>query len=142
MKRKVAVFDDFAYACHYFTSDTSVNNGYGCNHPEQEESDPDDSGKEQGKCYCFSCPLGIEPDEEDWNNPDVDFDGLQLGDFTDCDGKWPNGSDGEHISINVEPDASDDEKQALYNYERRTNRYNKDWDGGTWKHLHHRRLLV
>lgn len=136
MKRKVVGFDEFAYACPYFNNDTNVNNGYGCDHPKQEEIELDDDGKEKGKCYCFSCPLGIMPDEKDWNNPDVDFDGLQLGDFVNSDGEWSEGGVEEHILINIEPNASDDEKQALYNYECYINRYNKDWDGGTWKHLH------
>ena len=134
MKRKVAMFDDFSSVCQYFNCETSVNNGYGCNHQEQEETDLDADGKKQGKCYCWSCPLGTEPDEEDWNNPAVDFDGFQLTDFTGCDGKWLMDSD--HISVCVEPDAAEAEKTALYNYERRVNRYNPDWDGGTWKHLH------
>ena len=139
MKRKVAVFDDFSCSCPYFTASTSVNNGYGCNHPEQEEKDAGSHGKQQGKCYCWSCPLGVEPDADDWNNHDVEFDDFQFDDFMGINGEWL--MDGEFISVNIEPDASEDEKQALYNYERSINRYNPEWDGGTWKDLHGRRNI-
>ena len=145
MKRKVVVFDDFASYCPYYNNDTSVNNGYGCDHPDQKETDPDDNGKQQGKCYNWSCPLGFEPDEEDWNNPDVDFDGAQRDEFIRCSCSNLNELDkcscdnfdgSEHLTVNTGPDATADEKAALYNYERFLNRYNRDWDGGTWKHLH------
>jgi hypothetical protein len=134
MKRKVVVFFWFAANCPHYNNETDVNNGYGCNHPEQEETDPDENGKEQGKCYCWSCPLGVEPDEEDWNNPDVDFDGFEYENFLGGDGKWL--MDGENISVSVMPNATEDEQQALYNYEQYISRYDPAWDGGTWKHLH------
>lgn len=131
MNRKVAVFDDFAYACPYYTSECSVNNGYGCTHPEQDETDFDrELGREHGKCYCFSCPIGYAPDEEDWINPEIDWDGTTLGDIL-VDGRWPMGGDEEHIVVNIGPDATEDEKKAWRSYERRINRYNPDWPG--WK---------
>lgn len=68
--------DDFATECGYFNGATDANNGYGCNHPEQEEYemlyledgythrgyDYDDSKPKtkQGKCYAFSCPLAAK----------------------------------------------------------------------------------
>jgi hypothetical protein len=33
---KVISIDELADLCGYFTSATDANNGYGCNHPEQE----------------------------------------------------------------------------------------------------------
>lgn len=66
--------DELACICGYFTGATEANNGYGCNHPEQEEYEmlwkdedgytyrgyEDDESKpktKQGKCYSFSCPI-------------------------------------------------------------------------------------
>ena len=126
MNRKVASFDEFAYVCPYFTSEFCVNNWYGCMHPEQEETDLDDNGVERGKCYCHSCPLGIEPDEEDFENPDVDWDGITREDCTSSiSGEFE--VEGEYIMVNVGPDATEDEKTAWSNYERWINRYNPDY---------------
>jgi hypothetical protein len=74
--------DELTQICGYFTGATDANNGYGCNHPEQEEFemlwmdnegythrgyDDDDSRPKtkQGKCYAFSCPLCGKCDLED-----------------------------------------------------------------------------
>jgi len=46
---KIVRFEEFAYVCPYSTAETEVNNGYGCNHPEQDETE-----EGQGKCYCWS----------------------------------------------------------------------------------------
>ena len=114
MTLMVTVFDEFAYVCPYFTSETDANNGYGCNHPDQEETQNRD-GKEQGCCYCFSCPLGIEADAEDLDNPDIDWDGL-------CEEREV--MEGEYLMVNTGEDASLEEKEALENYIRYLNRYN------------------
>jgi hypothetical protein len=128
MKARVMDFESFSYCCPYFTSDTEVNNGYGCTHPEQDETDPDENGAEHGKCYSFSCPLGIEPDEEDFENPDVDWDGITREDcISSLDGRFCGD---DYIMVSVGPDATEDEKQALYNCERYQNRYNPEWTGG------------
>lgn len=59
--------DELADRCGYFTSETCVNSGYGCNHPEQEMTkefeDEDGRMHAQGCCYSFSCPLGWSDDE-------------------------------------------------------------------------------
>jgi hypothetical protein len=68
--------------CGYFTSETPVNNGYGCWHPDQEER----RGDGPGSCYSFSCPLAAalsthEPgdvalmraagyEDDEWSNDD------------------------------------------------------------------------
>lgn len=71
---KVVKIDDLMSVCGYATSETDANNGYGCNHPAQEEVEylwKDEDGythrgyendktrpkTKQGKCYSFSCPL-------------------------------------------------------------------------------------
>lgn len=122
MKRKAVIFDDFAHVCPYSTAQYDVNNGYGCKHPDQEETDPDKDGIERGKCYCWSCPLGYELDMDDLNNPNVDMDGATMGDFVDANGNFIEPSD--YLTINVDTDATEDEKRTLLAYERYMNRYN------------------
>lgn len=123
MKRKVATFDEFSHVCTYFTTAYDINNGYCCNHPDQKETDPDEKGIERGKCYCWSCPLGIEPDEEDFNDPDVDWDGITREDCTSSiTGEFS--ADSDYIMVKVGTDATKDEKRAIDEYERFINRYN------------------
>ncbi len=122
MKFMMCHFDEFAYMCQYFTSETAVNNGYGCTHPEQEETDPDreNGGKEHGKCYDFSCPLCLMAEEEDFDpaqHPDYDLDGATMDDY----------AEGEYVLVNVDSDASEDEKKAYASYERFLHRYDFEW---------------
>ncbi len=126
MKRKVASFNELAHVCPYFTTEYGVNNGYGCMHPEQEETGDDTNGIARGKCYCWSCSLGVEPDEDDFENPEVDWDGITREDCTSSiTGEFS--VDGDYIMINIGADASEDEKTAWLNYARYMNRYNPDW---------------
>lgn len=73
MKSKAVHIDTLAGVCGFHTSQTDANNGYGCNHPEQEEYEYCHEDKDgymhrsddlpqvkQGKCYAFSCPLADE----------------------------------------------------------------------------------
>ena len=57
MARKIEEFNTFANRCGHFYNaylekGITVNNGYNCNHPDQEETDTED-GQEIGKCYCW-----------------------------------------------------------------------------------------
>lgn len=114
--KKAVTFDDFSFCCPFFNS--KVGNGYGCTHPEQEEIDKDAEGKEYGKCYCFSCPLGIEAEQEDLSEKTIDWDGLcECGEVTE----------GEYLLVDVGNEATDDQKNALYSYERYIHRYDKKW---------------
>lgn len=122
--RKVANFDEFSGACRFYTSKFRVNNYYGCTHPEQEETDPDEDGVIRGKCYCFSCPLGCEADIEDFDNPDIDWGDTKKDDVVDDGGHMV---EGEYIIIDVSDSATTDEKQSWLDYEARLNRYNKDY---------------
>lgn len=125
MKWKVTSFDEFAHVCPFFTSECSVNNGYGCTQPDQEESDFDEElGRDHGKCYSSSCPLGVTPDEEDFDNPDVDWDGITREDCT-VDGEFDPEPD--FLMVNVGPDATEDEKRAMKAYDDFINRYNPDY---------------
>ena len=79
--RKIHQINNFANSCGYFYNayidgDFACNNGYNCNHPNQEETDiNDETGESIGKCYAWSCPLGFEADEEDFTNPEIDQNG-------------------------------------------------------------------
>ncbi|NBJ99223.1 hypothetical protein D5282_18420 [bacterium 1xD8-48] len=66
--RRAVYFDYFVDDCPYFNGNVDVNNGYGCDHPEQEERDFG-----QGKCYCRSCPLGYPADEESLLETDIEW---------------------------------------------------------------------
>lgn len=44
--------NNLANNCGYFDGETRINNGYGCNHPEQRLKEDG-----QGKCMPKSCPL-------------------------------------------------------------------------------------
>lgn len=118
--RKAVVFDEFARVCKYFSSATDVNNGYGCLHPMQEEMREDSAGEKHGCCCCWSCPLGVEAEQEDIETPKsgIDWDGL-------CDDGEV--TEGEYLLINCSRKASDDEKEALARYERYLHRYDPEW---------------
>jgi hypothetical protein len=53
--------------CGFFTSDTQLNGGCGCNHKNQTEWDME-NGKKQGKCYTHSCPIAWTMEKEDWED--------------------------------------------------------------------------
>lgn len=66
-EKKPIHLDTLVRKCGYFNTDTNVNNCYGCDHPEQDETELDeDTGKEQGRCHSFTCPIASElcPNEE------------------------------------------------------------------------------
>ena len=74
MKRKIIHIDEMVEKCGFFTSNTNVNNSYGCKHPDQEEIDEDyETKKPHGKCYAWSCPLANEADLEDMKELDKDL---------------------------------------------------------------------
>ena len=116
------LFDDFAYSCDYYTSQTTVNNGYGCTHQDQEEIDFDQyMGKNHGKCSCNSCPLGCEADQEAWVRAEnVDWDGFDA----DQEGGV---AEGEYILVRFDSEASADKRAAVINYKKRINRFNRDY---------------
>jgi len=81
--------DNVTEKCGYFTTETTVNNAYGCTHPEQEEQDEDFcTGKMHGKCYCFSCPLGSEADEQDFKEHGCNPEGMTEGDWLVLPKDW------------------------------------------------------
>lgn len=64
--RKARYFDSFVSNCQYFNGNASVNNGYGCDHHEQKETE-----NGMGECFCWSCPLGYPADEESLSEGDI-----------------------------------------------------------------------
>ena len=114
--RKAVLFDTFAYSCHYFNA--KVANGYGCNHPSQEDKDTDEEGKEYGRCFCYSCPLGLEAEQEDLTDKTIDWDGkCEEGEV----------AENEYLLVDVGNEASEDQRKALFSYDLYMNRYNKKW---------------
>lgn len=109
-----ASFDGFAANCPFFTSQVEGNNGYGCMHPDQEMGD--DENKEF-YCYCSSCPLGMEADEESVGATNVDWDDLTPD---------PKCMEGEYILIPLGPDATETQKRAWEAYQRYLQRYDKE----------------
>lgn len=125
--RKAVSFNEFAYNCKYFNFETEINNGYGCDHPEQRETE-EENGKDQGRCHCFCCPLGVEAEQQDLTDPqhpEAVADAAKI----DWDGLCEDGtvSESEILLINTGEDATEEEKEMLFNYELYLNRYNKKW---------------
>lgn len=121
--RKVVLFDEFSFNCQFFNSETV--NGYGCNHPKQRETTEED-GKEVGCCFCHTCPLGIEAEQEDLTDkehPDA------VKDEIDWNGMCEDGevTEGEYLLVDVGDTATEEEKEAMYSYERYMHRYDKKW---------------
>lgn len=51
--------DEVANMCGYFNGETDLHNGYGCDHPDQEEVEDG-----QGKCLHCTCPFAYELDPD------------------------------------------------------------------------------
>ena len=113
--KKAVLFDLFYLTCPYFDGNVEVNNGYGCNHPLQEETEFDESTKkEQGKCYCWSCPLGFNADKESVTDPDVDWSDIN----NNRDNIEIEGNEHEYLIVNCGENATEDEKKAYASYTR------------------------
>jgi len=83
--RRLIQINSLANRCGFFhnaylTDDITINNGYNCRHPEQEEQYTKE-GKTIGCCYAFSCPLGYEADKEDWESFGLDPDDFEEGEY-------------------------------------------------------------
>ena len=121
--RKAVLFDEFAYQCPFFTGGLERNGGYGCTHPGQEDKE---EGEAAGGCHCHTCPLGIEAEQEDMTEPEhpdaikdgIDWDGL-------CGSREV--LEGEYLLVDIGDTATEDEKTALYCYERYMHRYDEEW---------------
>ncbi len=113
--RKAVLFDEFACCCKFFNSKTQ--DGYGCTHPDQTMTRLEDDRK-TGRCFCWSCPLGIEAEQEDLGRTDIDWDGLCEDDEV---------AEAECLLVNTGADAAEEDKHALDAYERYLHRYDKKW---------------
>lgn len=120
---KAVLFDEFAYCCQYFNSETA--GGYGCDHPQQQET-REENGEEVGCCFCWSCPLGCEAEQEDLTDPE-DPDAVK--DNIDWDGLCEDGevAESEILLICADDEATEDQKKALADYELYLHRYDKKW---------------
>jgi hypothetical protein len=52
--------DLVAQICGHFT-DCETNNGYGCDHPESNQNDPE----HKGECHRIGCPVAIYDSDKD-----------------------------------------------------------------------------
>jgi hypothetical protein len=66
IKPYVTTIDELCSGCGLFTSNTDLNNGYGCKSKSKYKT-------EIGKCYNWACPLGNVPDIEDLKKYDKDY---------------------------------------------------------------------
>lgn len=108
--KKAVLFEEFSACCQFFDSDAA--GGYGCKHKQQE------NGAEAARCFCWSCPLGIEAEQEDLTeNGAIDWDGL-------CeDGEV---AESEILIVCTGEEATEEQKEALENYEKYLRRYEKE----------------
>ena len=67
-KKEIMELNTLANQCGYFYNKEfrypdlpDVNNGYNCDHPEQQEYE-EIEGKKIGKCYASSCPMAYSAD--------------------------------------------------------------------------------
>ena len=127
---RAVLFNEFSYQCPYaYTFGKGyINGGYNCKHSKQREvENVGYNGKKKcGCCYCFSCPLGIEAEQQDLTektSPDA------ICDEIDWDGFCENGevADGEYLLVEVGESATEEQKEAMWNYELHINRYNRHW---------------
>lgn len=120
--RKAVIFDEFASQCPYFEGDTDVNNGYGCTHPKRKKYE----GEEVARCYSYLCPLGIEAEQQDLTDRE---DPSAIKEYIDWDGLCEDGEvmEGEYLLVAAGESASEDERNALYAYEKYIHRYDKKW---------------
>ncbi len=96
MTRDIWHIDHVTEACGYFTSDTTVNNGYGCRHPEQEDiadeyaepGKPPPSPPKCGRCFPFTCPLGSELNPSEEPEDAEEFRNLDMDPEDYSDGEW------------------------------------------------------
>ena len=111
MSKIAILFEDLEQICPHFNSDVEINGGYGCNHPKQEEKE-EKNEVEYGCCYCFSCPLGVEAEQQDLtnpNHPDAIEDTINWNGLCE-DGEVP---EGEILLINDGETSNKEEKEIL-----------------------------
>mgnify|MGYP001024550480 FL=1 len=123
-KRILVDFDSMSYACPYSTS--SCEYDCGCCHPDADEAELDPkSGNLVGRCWNSGCPVACGFDEEDLDNPDLDWDGTEREDVCGVDGEFID--DGEYATLCCDDTASPDERRLLYHYQRYMHRYDSEW---------------
>jgi hypothetical protein len=100
MAKEIWHIDNVTQECGWFTSNTDVNNHYGCLHPEQEDVEEEDEEHNHrrgihgpppfhcGRCFTFTCPLGAElnPSEEPEDAEEFRKHGDDPAQFSD--GEW------------------------------------------------------
>lgn len=78
-RREVWHIDNLTEECGWFDSKTTVNNGYGCRHPDQkdvekehqEPGEPPPHPPTCGRCFTFTCPIASSLDPSDPDDAEV-----------------------------------------------------------------------
>lgn len=83
MISKIVHIDEMINECPFFfcaDAKASVNDGYNCKHSKQDEFGMIDDAI-IGKCCSWSCPLGREATEKDFEDVDIDKNGWDVNDY-------------------------------------------------------------
>ena len=113
----LAEWDGFVASCPYYDGASPVNNGYGCNHPDQaEQTIFAGDGKTYGECHCFSCPCGTNACSDDIKEAE------ELGIYLDDNNPEPDEVDGNYLIVPVPEEA-----KAWVRYQKYMNRYDRNW---------------
>lgn len=95
-QRIIFEINELARTCGCFfnaclTENFEFNNGYNCRHPQQKQTETNpETGYEVGGCFAWSCPLGYEADEEDFQNKEINRNG------------WEEWEDGQFVVVDQE----------------------------------------
>lgn len=98
--KEVWHLDNLIQECGWFTSETTVNNGYGCRHPGQEDLEEEHLETLRhrgvqgpppfrcGRCFAFTCPIATElnPSEDPEDAEEVRAAGMDPA--STSDGEW------------------------------------------------------
>ena len=108
-RKKAVLFDSLFACCPYSLPD------YRCSHKENTE----DGDKEQNCCCCY-CPLGIEAEQEDMDNPTVSID---------WDGMCADGevSEGECLLVACGSNATEEDNAIIKLVEREEHKWDEEF---------------
>ena len=113
----LAEWDGFVASCPYYDGASPVNNGYGCNHPDQEEQTVCAAdGKTYGECHCYCCPVGNNACSDDIREAE------EVGIYLDDNNPEPDEVDGNYLIIPIPEEA-----EAWVRYQKYMNRYDRNW---------------
>lgn len=87
---QVMHIDTLVKKCGYFNGASPVNNGYGCEHPKQEDQE-EFEGKEYGRCIRSSCTIAFPLSPNEHPEDRTFFDDAEWNKMTDGDWMFVHG---------------------------------------------------